>query len=73
MWLWEGRLVLAQGRAGGQAGRAGPGVAWLELGEEGQGGGKWGRGEREQDAQDLLGHRKDSTGSQMSYEICLRS
>lgn len=46
MWLWEGRLVLARGRAGGQAGCAGQGVAWLELGEEGEGGGKWGRGER---------------------------
>lgn len=33
------------GRAGEKAGRAGQGVAWLELGEEGEGGGKWGRGE----------------------------
>ena len=30
------------------------------------------RGESEQDAQGLLGHRKDSTGSQTSGAICLR-
>ena len=58
------------GRAGEKAGCAGQGVAWLELGEEGEGGGKWGRGE--QDTQGLLGHRKDLTGSQTSDVICLR-
>lgn len=47
MWLWEGRAVLAlageeQVKRQGLQGWG----AWLELGEEGEGSGKWGRGER---------------------------
>ena len=43
-----GKAGPGQGRAGEKAGRAGGGGGgtWLELGEEGEGGGKWDRGER---------------------------
>ena len=46
MWLWEGRPVLAREEQVKRQGVRGGGGTWLELGEEGEGGGKWDRGER---------------------------
>ena len=70
VWLWEGRPDLAgeeQVKRQGVQGREWPGWSWVRKGRAvGQ------RGDSEQDAQGLLGHRKDLTGSQTSDVICLR-
>ena len=74
MWLWEGRPVLAREEQVKRQGVRGGGLGHL-AGAGGGRGGRWEvgqRGESEQDEQGLLGHRKDSTGSQMSCAICLR-